>query len=79
MLKKYLKYYDVVKAFMLFALSLILCYTVSVTMYLSMPPENVHIYFVFRDGLIYLEFILGSFLITAIATLLLTYTFRVKT
>ncbi len=78
MLKKYLNYYGAVRIFTLFAFSLILCYVVSMTMFLAMPPSNLHNYTVISDGLIYLEYILASLLITIIFITLITYLTKIK-
>lgn len=78
MLKKYLNYYDAIRVFVLFALSLLMCFTVAATMFLSMPPEGIHSYILFRQGVTYMEYILASILITLISTMMLTYISKLK-
>ncbi len=73
MLKKYLNYRDAISLFLHFSLYMILCYTISVTLYITMPPDDVHYYFILETGKLYLEYILASILIMMIIVIILTH------
>lgn len=66
MLKKYINKVNAPYVFLKFALALIMCYSVAVTMYLSMPPASGHTYEVFRNGVLLMEYIMMSCCIAAV-------------
>ena len=75
MLKNYLNCSTALHIFLHISLFVILCYTVSLTLFLSMPPENLSHYTVVSSGILYLENILCALSLTALFGLLLKYLF----
>lgn len=75
MLKKYLNYSTALQTFLHISLFIILCYTIALTLFLSMPPENLSLYTVSSSGILYLENVLCALSLTAAFSLLLKYLF----
>ncbi len=73
MFKKYINKTNAPYIFLKFALALIMCYSVAVTMYLSMPPVSDYKYEIFRNGVILMEYILMSCCIVAVFFNLILY------
>lgn len=66
MLKKYNISYSIPFKFLNFALSMIMCYTLSVTMFLSMPPEGMTMYEVVSMAIEILDSIFCSLAVTSV-------------
>ena len=75
MLKKYLNYYNAPYVFLYLSLTVILTYAVSLTLFLSMPPEGMPEYTVFERGICILDHLVSSLVFTVISFCLMRYIF----
>lgn len=73
MLKKYLNCTNAIHIFLNISLTIIMCYVISLTLYLSMPPEDMHLYDVMSRGIIYLEYIVCSIAVVSVCFIIMKY------
>lgn len=73
MLKKYLNYNNAINIFLNISLTIIMCYTISLTLFLSMPPAMMSSYDVISNGILYMEYILCSIALVSVCFLIMKY------
>ena len=73
MLKKYLNCTNAIHMFLKFSLAIIMCYSTSLTLYLTMPPDGFHKQEILSMGIIYLENIVCSIAVMTICFLIMNY------
>ena len=76
MLKNYLNCTNAASVFFRIALVIIMCYVVSLTLYLSMPPNDIHISVVAERGVLYLENVLCAISVSVLFYLIMKYQFE---
>ena len=75
MLKNYLNCSTALHIFLHISLFVILCYTIALTLFVSMPPEHLSTYTVSSSAILYLENIFCALTVTAGFCLLIKYLF----
>lgn len=76
MLKKYLNCNTAANSFISFALVIIMCYVIALTLYLSMPPSDIHISVVAERGILFLENIFCALTVSALFYFVMKYEFE---
>ena len=76
MLKKYLNCGNAASLFINFALLIIMFYAISLTLYLSMPPSDIHISMVAEKGELFLENIFCALMVSVVFYLIMKFEFE---